>query len=82
MFEYGHIDLAQVLLYGFWLFFFGYLYWQRREDKRQGYPLDSDREGVVVQGFPAMPPERAAKAPHPALASGGSAPSTPNEETT
>lgn len=68
MFEYGYIDLAQVLLYGFWIFFFAYLAWQRAEDKRQGYPLDSDRKGVTVQGWPAIPPKRRTKAKHPALA--------------
>lgn len=51
----GYIDVAQLTLYAFWLFFFGLIYWLRREDKREGYPLDSDHAGVIVQGFPAMP---------------------------
>jgi photosynthetic reaction center H subunit len=36
------IDVAQVVLYGFWLFFFGLIYWLRLEDRREGYPLESD----------------------------------------
>lgn len=53
----GHLDVAQLLLYGFWIFFAGLIYYLRREDKREGYPLESDRSGgrVTVQGFPAMP---------------------------
>ena len=51
----SYIDLTQVVLYGFWLGFAGLVYYLRREDKREGYPLRSDRRGVVVQGFPAAP---------------------------
>jgi photosynthetic reaction center H subunit len=36
------IDVAQVVLYGFWVFFFGLIYWLRLEDRREGYPLESD----------------------------------------
>ena len=52
----GYIDVAQLVLYAFWIFFAGLIFYLRREDKREGYPLESDRSGrVVVQGFPAMP---------------------------
>jgi photosynthetic reaction center H subunit len=51
----SYIDLTQVLLYAFWLFFALLVYYLRREDKREGYPLQSDRRNVVVQGFPAAP---------------------------
>ena len=52
----GYIDVAQVVLYAFWIFFGGLIFYLRREDKREGYPLESDRSGrVMVQGFPAMP---------------------------
>ncbi len=52
----GNIDVAQVTLYVFWLFFAGLIFYLRREDKREGYPLESDRsEFVTVQGFPALP---------------------------
>lgn len=56
----GYIDVAQVVLYAFWVFFAGLVFYLRREDKREGYPLDSDRTErsggrVEVVGFPAMP---------------------------
>lgn len=36
------IDTAQVVLYLFWIFFFGLIVWLRREDRREGYPLETD----------------------------------------
>ncbi len=51
----GYIDVAQLSLYAFWIFFAGLILYLRREDKREGYPLESDHKGVVVQGFPAFP---------------------------
>jgi photosynthetic reaction center H subunit len=53
----GYIDVAQLVLYAFWIFFAGLILWLRREDKREGYPLESDRSGgrVKIQGFPAIP---------------------------
>jgi len=53
----GYFDVAQIVLYGFWIFFAGLIVYLRKEDKREGYPLESDRSGgrVTVQGFPAMP---------------------------
>lgn len=36
------IDVAQVVLYVFWIFFFGLIFWLRREDRREGYPLETD----------------------------------------
>lgn len=56
----GYLDVAQVVLYLFWIFFACLIYYLRREDKREGYPLESDRTTasrgrVRVQGFPAIP---------------------------
>jgi len=52
----GYVDVAQLVLYAFWIFFAGLIIYLRREDKREGYPLESDRSGHVrVVGFPAMP---------------------------
>lgn len=65
-----YIDVAQLLLYAFWIFFAGLVFYLRREDKREGYPLDSDRERVKVQGWPAMPEPREPRAPHPAMVDG------------
>lgn len=63
----SYIDVAQIALYAFWIFFAGLIVYLRREDKREGYPLESDRSSRVrVQGFPAMPPPKTFK-----LANGG-----------
>ena len=52
----SYIDVAQVVLYAFWIFFAGLIYYLHQEDKREGYPLLSDRsDRVVVQGFPPIP---------------------------
>lgn len=40
----GNLDVAQIVLYAFWLFFFGLVFYLRREDRREGYPLESDAE--------------------------------------
>lgn len=54
-----YIDVAQIVLYAFWIFFFGLIYYLRREDKREGYPMESaNSDRVRVQGFPPMPPPK------------------------
>jgi len=77
----SYIDLAQIALYGFWIFFAGLIWYLHREDKREGYPLDSERTErsggrVKVEGFPAVPPPKtflladgsSVQAPNPATA--------------
>lgn len=63
-----HIDVAQVVLYAFWIFFFGLILHIRREDKREGYPLESDRSHraprTPIVGFPSMPPPKVWHMPH------------------
>ncbi|MDW8313557.1 MAG: photosynthetic reaction center subunit H [Rhodovarius sp.] len=55
----GNFDLTLILLYIFWVFFFGLVFWLHREGKREGYPLISERDGRVIgQGWPAMPPPK------------------------
>lgn len=52
----GYIDVAQLVLYAFWFFFAGLIIYLHRENKREGYPLESDRSrAIAVQGFPAVP---------------------------
>lgn len=52
----GYIDVAQLVLYAFWIFFAGLIYYLHRENKREGYPLESDRSGAItVQGWPSVP---------------------------
>jgi photosynthetic reaction center H subunit len=52
-------DVAELAFYAFVLFFLGLVYYLRREDKREGYPLESDRSDrtgrVTVRGFPNPP---------------------------
>lgn len=43
----AYLDVAQVTLYVFWVFFFGLIFWLRKEDRREGYPLESDPTGKV-----------------------------------
>jgi photosynthetic reaction center H subunit len=40
----GNLDVAQIVLYAFWIFFFGLIFYLRREDRREGYPLESEAE--------------------------------------
>jgi photosynthetic reaction center H subunit len=51
----GYMDVAQVALYVFWLFFAGLIFYLRKEDKREGYPLVTEVPGKFQQGFPVMP---------------------------
>lgn len=52
----GYIDVAQVVLYAFWIFFFGLIFYLRREDKREGYPLVYDGpENRPYLNFPPIP---------------------------
>jgi photosynthetic reaction center H subunit len=61
----SYIDVAQIALYAFWIFFAGLIYYLHREDKREGYPLESDRSDrsgrVKVQGWPRVPKPKAYK---------------------
>lgn len=53
------VDLIQVLLAAFGLYFAGLVFYLRREDKREGYPLvGGRRRGVPVIGWPAPPPAK------------------------
>jgi photosynthetic reaction center H subunit len=57
-----YIDLAQVILYVFIGFFLALVYYLHQENKREGYPLESDRSNfVTVQGFPPVPEPKAYK---------------------
>ena len=54
----GYIDLAQIVLYMFWLFFAGLIYYLVRENHREGYPMESDSNGrAVVKGWPIPDPK-------------------------
>lgn len=40
-----YIDIPQVVLYVFWIFFAGLIWYLRGEDKREGYPLEYPANG-------------------------------------
>jgi photosynthetic reaction center H subunit len=61
----GSIDLAQVVLYTFIVFFLGLIFYLRREDKREGYPLVVDGSGIIHGvGFPVPPSPKTFRMPH------------------
>jgi photosynthetic reaction center H subunit len=62
----AHIDLALVVLYVFWAFFAGLIWYLHRENKREGYPLVTDRRDgrVSVVGYPVPPPPKTFLLPH------------------
>lgn len=51
----SYIDVAQLTLYAFWLFFAGLIFYLRREDRREGYPLESEVAGIGDRGFLLIP---------------------------
>ncbi len=51
-----HIDLTQIAFWLFFLFFLGLVYYNRRWDKREGYPMkESPFSSAKSVGFPDMP---------------------------
>ncbi len=72
----SYIDVAQLALYAFFVFFAFLLLYLRREDKREGYPLQSDRAGSPskVEGLPGMPSPKFFRLSH------GGVVSAPREE--
>ncbi len=40
----GNLDVAQIVLYAFWFFLAGLIFYLRREDRREGYPLESEAQ--------------------------------------
>ena len=61
----SYIDVAQLTLYAFWIFFAGLIIYLRREDKREGYPLVSDLpEEQGITGFPPLPAVKTFLLPH------------------
>ncbi len=52
----SNVDVAQVVLYAFFLFFAGLVFYLRREDRREGYPLESEASGRQKdRGFLLIP---------------------------
>jgi photosynthetic reaction center H subunit len=62
----NYIDVAQLVLYVFWFFFFALIFYIRTEDKREGYPMEQyNIKGVKLEdGFPPLPKPKTFKMPH------------------
>lgn len=70
----SYIDVAQITLYVFWIFFALLVFYIRKEDRREGYPLEIDPTGQVKdKGFLLIPEPKTFLLPH-----GGSV-SVPND---
>ncbi len=50
----GYFDVAQLVLYMFWIFFAGLIYYLARENRREGYPLETHR-GTTHGGWIGVP---------------------------
>lgn len=51
-------DVAQLVLYVFWAFFAGIVYYLQREQHREGYPMDPGRpNGPITTGWPLVKPK-------------------------
>jgi photosynthetic reaction center H subunit len=50
-----NVDVAQLVLYAFWIFFAGLIYYLVRENHREGYPMDTD--GGLTTGWPVPSPK-------------------------
>lgn len=61
----GSLDVAQMVLYAFWLFFAGLIWYLRQEDRREGYPLEEDATGRYNKNpFLFIPPKKTFVLPH------------------
>jgi photosynthetic reaction center H subunit len=70
-----NIDIAQLVLVGFFIFFGGLILYLRQEDKREGYPLKDPAGRPDSVGFPGLPAPKTfllmeggqVSAPHPEI---------------
>ena len=53
-----YVDVAQLVLYMFWAFFFGLIYYLVREGHREGYPMETDGHARgTITGWPVPEPK-------------------------
>jgi photosynthetic reaction center H subunit len=59
-------DIAQLVLYLFWLFFIGLVIYLQKENMREGYPLESEISGkpIMVGPFMPLPKAKTFRLPH------------------
>lgn len=66
----SYIDVAQVTIWTFWVFFVGLIIYLRREDRREGYPLFSEPSNTYKPGDTFfIPPPKVFRLPHGGTAS-------------
>lgn len=55
----GYLDLAQIVLYMFWLFFAGIIFYLVLEGHREGYPMESEERpgSAPITGWPIPSPK-------------------------
>jgi len=73
----GYIDVAQIVLYLFWIFFFGLVYYLQQESKREGFPLETAYPSGEIRktpGFVGLP------SPKTFLLAHGESVSVPNDK--
>jgi photosynthetic reaction center H subunit len=51
-----YLDGAQIAIWAFWIFFALLIIYLRREDKREGYPLESPQG--PREGWPTVPAKK------------------------
>jgi photosynthetic reaction center H subunit len=72
----SYFDVAQLVLYMFWIFFAGLIYYLVRENHREGYPLEKEEgRSSAVKGWP-IPGPKVFKLAHGGEAVVPNAPST------
>lgn len=58
-----YVDVAQLVLYLFWIFFAGLVYYLVRENHREGYPMEVEGGRMEVTGWP-IPEPKTFRMPH------------------
>lgn len=55
----GYVDLAQIILYLFWIFFAGIIFYLVLENHREGYPMESEGPpgSASIKGWPIPEPK-------------------------
>ena len=52
-----YVDVAQLVLYAFWIFFAALVYYLVRENHREGYPMETENGRGVITGWPIPEPK-------------------------
>lgn len=53
----AYVDVAQLVLYLFWIFFAGLIYYLVRENHREGYPMETVNGRGTITGWPVPEPK-------------------------